>query len=52
MYVNRGLGTVLIPIRYRCRPEITVLELRGAPEEGSEPLSALSQKGRPKEYPR
>ncbi len=32
IYVNRGLGTVLIPVRYRCRPEITLLELRRAPE--------------------
>jgi len=32
IYVNRGLGTVLIPLRYRCRPEITLLELRSASE--------------------
>jgi len=51
IYVNRGLGTVLIPIRYRCRPEITVLELRGASEEESEPLSVLPQREPPKEHP-
>ena len=30
MYVNRGLGTVHLPIRFRCPPEITVLTLRPA----------------------
>lgn len=28
IYVNRGLGTVIVPFRYRCRPEITLIELR------------------------
>lgn len=27
IYVNRGLGTVVVPLRYGCPPEITVLEL-------------------------
>jgi len=27
LYVNRGLGTVVMPLRYGCPPEITVLEL-------------------------
>jgi len=27
IYVNRGLGTVIVPLRYRCRPEITLIEL-------------------------
>lgn len=27
MYVNRGIGTLTLPIRFRCRPEITVLEV-------------------------
>lgn len=27
LYVNRGLGTVVVPLRYGCTPEITVLEL-------------------------
>ncbi len=27
LYVNRGLGTVVLPLRYGCTPEITVLEL-------------------------
>ncbi len=24
LYVNRGIGTVMLPMRFRCRPEITV----------------------------
>lgn len=28
IYVNRGLGTVVLPIRYGCPPEVTLLELR------------------------
>ncbi len=27
LYVNRGLGTVVLPLRYGCPPEITVIEL-------------------------
>ena len=27
LYVNRGLGTVVVPLRYGCPPEITVIEL-------------------------
>jgi predicted MPP superfamily phosphohydrolase len=27
MYVNRGIGTTKVPIRFLCRPEITVLEI-------------------------
>lgn len=27
LYVNRGLGTVILPLRYGCPPEITLLEL-------------------------
>ncbi len=27
LYVNRGLGTVVVPLRYGCTPEITILEL-------------------------
>lgn len=30
IYVNRGLGTVVLPIRYGCPPEISLLELRNA----------------------
>jgi len=28
IYVNRGFGTVVLPIRYGCPPEISQLELR------------------------
>ena len=28
LYVNRGLGTVVLPLRYGCSPEISVIELR------------------------
>ncbi|MFJ1245207.1 metallophosphoesterase, partial [Bacillus amyloliquefaciens] len=27
VYTNRGLGTTQLPIRFLCRPEITVLTL-------------------------
>ena len=30
IYVNRGLGTVVLPIRYGCPPEISLLELRSS----------------------
>lgn len=28
VYVNRGLGTIFPPVRFNCRPELTVLTLR------------------------
>jgi predicted MPP superfamily phosphohydrolase len=28
IYVNRGLGTVVVPLRYGCPPEITLIELQ------------------------
>ncbi len=30
MHVSRGLGTTFVPLRFAARPEVTVLELRGA----------------------
>ena len=28
LYVNRGIGTILLPLRFLCRPEITVIRIR------------------------
>ena len=30
IYVTRGIGTVVVPMRYQCPPEISLLELRTA----------------------
>jgi len=30
LYVNRGIGSVGVPFRFDCRPEITVFTLRSA----------------------
>lgn len=32
IYVNRGLGTIFLPIRYQCPPEISLLRLLRTPE--------------------
>src|ERR671921_524135 len=32
IYVSRGLGTVVLPVRYGCLPEVSLLELRSARE--------------------
>jgi len=31
LYVNRGIGTSILPLRLLCRPEITLFELSGKP---------------------
>jgi predicted MPP superfamily phosphohydrolase len=36
LYTNRGLGTVVLPIRFDCPPEVTLLTLRS----GAAPVSA------------
>jgi uncharacterized protein len=35
IYVNRGLGTVILPVRYGCPPEVSLLELRCAQSTSS-----------------
>jgi predicted MPP superfamily phosphohydrolase len=32
MFVSKGLGTVYVPVRINCKPEIAVLTLRSSPE--------------------
>jgi len=27
LYVNRGLGTTILPVRFFCRPELTVMSI-------------------------
>lgn len=34
LYVNRGIGTSVLPVRLNCRPEITVVTLNGVRSEG------------------
>lgn len=31
VYTSRGVGTVHVPVRFLCRPEVAILELTGAP---------------------
>jgi predicted MPP superfamily phosphohydrolase len=31
VYVSRGIGTVNLPVRFLCRPEVAILELAGSP---------------------
>jgi uncharacterized protein len=33
VYVSRGIGTVHLPVRFLCRPEVAVLELTGTPRD-------------------
>ena len=35
VYVNRGLGLIAPPVRFLCRPEITLLRLRSTPSVAS-----------------
>ncbi|MCS6806274.1 MAG: metallophosphoesterase [Acidobacteriota bacterium] len=42
LYINRGLGTVIVPVRYQCRPEITVIELKRTMPEPANGLSSGS----------
>jgi predicted MPP superfamily phosphohydrolase len=33
MYITRGIGTVVLPVRFGCPPEISLIELRAAERE-------------------
>ncbi len=37
VYTSRGVGTVHIPVRFLCRPEVALLELTGAPRPPRNP---------------
>jgi predicted MPP superfamily phosphohydrolase len=39
LYVNRGIGSVTLPFRFNCRPEITLLTLRQAHSATSVPAA-------------
>lgn len=39
IYISRGIGTVVLPLRLRCPAEIPVLRLQAGPPEGSAPRS-------------
>jgi len=43
LYVNAGIGTQYVPIRFRCPPEITVLTLRRSVTAKAEPKSNRAQ---------
>jgi predicted MPP superfamily phosphohydrolase len=32
VYITRGIGTVVVPFRYQCPPEISLIELRTSSE--------------------
>jgi len=34
LFVSRGLGTVYVPVRFNCPPEVAVVTLRPAPPTG------------------
>ncbi len=36
LYVNRGIGTILLPMRFLCPPEITVINLKAEKRAGRE----------------
>jgi predicted MPP superfamily phosphohydrolase len=37
LYVSRGIGTVAIPARVFCRPELPIFTLKGSRERGAVP---------------
>jgi uncharacterized protein len=43
VYVSRGVGTVHLPARFLCRPEVALLELTGAPRPPESPGTGRSR---------
>jgi uncharacterized protein len=41
VYTSRGIGTVRLPVRFLTRPEVTVLELTGAPRPGRDEAAGV-----------
>lgn len=39
MYVSRGVGTSVLPVRFLCRPEVAILNLVGTAPAGSAPAA-------------
>lgn len=44
LYISRGLGTVMMPFRYHCPPEITLLTLRAATQADCKDGNILQDK--------
>jgi len=45
MYVNRGLGNSVVPVRFRCLPEITVFTIKPAKQEPGVGNSGFGNRG-------
>ena len=45
LYTNAGLGTVLVPVRFNCPPEITLLTLRCSARQSSRGISPTATSG-------
>lgn len=45
IFVSRGLGTVYVPVRINCPPEIAILTLQPAAEQNAVPLSSTARRG-------
>jgi uncharacterized protein len=41
LYTNRGLGTIGVPIRFDCPPEITLITVRSNPQPPNQPFQRL-----------
>ena len=47
VYISRGVGTVHLPVRFLCRPEVAILELTGAARPRLGPLRESLARARP-----